>query len=108
MQKKNYNLFWWILSISFILFVSLVIAYDSGYYEANISRKSKITNEKIREFEQDVKQGKDIDIKDYVESDFIDYSSPMSKVGAKLSSTIDDFMNNSFTNFFSFVSRLFT
>ena len=108
MKKKNYNSFWWILSILFILFVSLIIAYDSGYYEANISRKSKITSEKIREFEEDVKEGKDIDITDYVENDFVDYSSPMSKVGSKLSSSIDNFMNNGFSDFFNFVSRLFT
>ena len=108
MKKKNYNSFWWILGLLFIIFVSLVIAYDSGYYEANISRKSKITESKIKEFETDVKEGKEIDIKDYIESDFKDYSSPMSKVGSKLSSSIDDFMNNGFTNFFTFVSRLFT
>ena len=108
MKKKNYSSFWWILSILFLIFSALIIAYDSGYYEANISRKSKITQNKIEEFETDVKEGKDIDIKDYIESDFKDYSSPMSKVGSKLSSTIDDFMNNGFTNFFSFVSRLFT
>ena len=62
----------------------------------------------VKEFETDVKEGKDIDIKDYVENDFVDYSSPMSKVGSKLSSSIDNFMNNGFSDFFNFVSRLFT
>ena len=108
MEKKKHNYFWWILFILFTIFMSFFLAYDSNYYESSISKKSRITQEKIREFEQDVKDNKEIDIKNYVEEDNINYSSAMSNVGAKLSSSIDDFMQNGLSNFFDVLGKLFT
>ncbi len=107
MEKKKKNYFWFILSTLFIIFVAYMVAYNSGYYEANMSRKSKITEEKLQEFEQDVKDGKEIDIKDYVENDFVDYSSSFSKLGNKFSSSIDTFMDSGLSDFFEFLGRLF-
>ena len=108
MPKKKTNWFWVIFCSLFIIFIAYIIAYNSGYYEANISRKSKITEEKLQEFEQDVKDGKDIDIKEYVETDRKDYSSALSKVGNKLSSSIDGFLDSGLNGFFDLLSKLFT
>ena len=108
MEKKKKNYFLTLLSILFIIFVAYMVAYNSGYYEANISKKSKITEEKLQEFERDVKEGKEIDIKDYVENDYVDYSSSFSKLGNKLSSSIDTFMDSGLSDFFNFLGKLFT
>lgn len=108
MPKKKFNWFFFILGSLFIVFVAYTLAYQSGYYEANMSRKSKITEEKLQEFEQDVKDGKNIDIKDYVEKDYIDYSSSMSKIGNSISSSIDSFMDNGLNGVFEFLGKLFT
>ena len=107
-MKKEHHPFWWILSILFFIFLAYIIAYDSGYYEANISKKSKITEEKLQEFEEDVKSKKEIDLKTYIEKDYVDYSSPFSKAGSKLSSSIDDFVQNGLNDFFNALSKLFT
>ena len=107
-MKKEHHPFWWILSIFFFIFLAYSLAYDSGYYEANVSKKSKITEEKLQEFEQDVKSGNNIDIKDYVENDYVDYSSSMSKVGSKLSTSIDSFLEQGLGDFFNLLSKLFT
>ena len=108
MEKKKKNYFWTILSILFFIFLAYYIAYSSGYYEANISRKSKITEEKIQEFENDLKEGKEIDIKDYVSNDSIDYSSFMSKVGSNISSSLNNFMEGGLSDFFNYLGKLFT
>ena len=108
MKKKKFNYFGFILTILFLIFMGYYISYESGYYEANISRKSKITNEKIKEFESDVKEGKEIDIKEYMQSDFVDYSSPVSRAGTYVSRVFDTFMGSGFTDFFTAVSKLFT
>ena len=107
MEKKKRNYFIYILVSLFIVFSAYMVAYNSGYYEANISRKSKITEEKLQEFEKDVKDGKEIDIKDYVENDYVDYSSSLSKLGNKLSSSIDTFMDTGLSDFFEFLGKLF-
>lgn len=107
MKKKKSNWFLNILGICFIIFVALYIAQASGYYEAKIAKRSVITSEAIKEFENDVSLGKEIDIKDYVSSDYVDYSSPMADLGSKLGSGIDKIMDGGITDFFKFLGNLF-
>ena len=108
MPKKKFNWFKFILSTLFIIFLIYYLAYSSGYYEAKINKKTILTKEKIEEFENDVKEKKEIDIKNYVNNDYIDYSSTISKIGNKISSGIDSFMDGGVSDFFDFLSRLFT
>jgi hypothetical protein len=108
MKKPNYSWFWLILGGFFLTFLAFYIAYSSGYYEAKVQKKATITQEKITEFEQDVKDGKEIDLKEYVNNDYIDYSSPVSKLGNKLASGIDMFMDGGVTDFFNFLGTMFT
>ena len=108
MKKPNYNWFWITLGALFLIFLAYYIAFASGYYEAKVTRKATITQEKLEEFEEDVKDGKDIDIKDYVNNDNVDYSSPMSKLGTKIASGVDSFMSGAVTDFFNFLGRMFT
>lgn len=42
---------------------------------------------------------KEIDIKDYISNDNVDYSSPMSRLGTTISSGIDTFMSGGVTDF---------
>src|SRR5574344_1090369 len=107
MKKQKYNWFWFILICSFVIFVAYYIAYSSGFYEAKVSRKTTITQEKLNEFENDVKNNDQIDIKDYVNNDYVDYSSPLSRLGGSISSGIDTFMDGGVTDFFTFLGTLF-
>ena len=106
MKKKN-NLFFKLLLISFLLFMGLYIANESGYYEAKNSKNAYITEENLRAFEQDVLDGKEIDIKDYVTNEYHDYSSFTSKLGQKLSSSLDTIMDGGISNFFELLGNLF-
>ena len=108
MPKKKFNWFKFILSSFFIVFLAYYLAYSSGYYEAKVTRKTILTKEKIDEFESDVKNNKEIDIKNYVNNDYVDYSSSISKIGNKISSGIDSFMDGGVSEFFDFLSKLFT
>src|SRR5574344_1228521 len=107
MKKKNYNWFWLTLCGLFLVFLAYYIAYSSGYYEAKVNRKATITQEKLEEFEQDVKDNKEIDLKDYLDSDFVDYSSPVSKIGSNIAQGIDSVMDGGVTDFFNFLGQLF-
>ena len=44
-----------LLIIICIIFISSHLIANSGYYEHNIKQKTIITNEKIKEFEEDIK-----------------------------------------------------
>ncbi len=106
-MKKKPNYFFIILSILFIIFVSYIIAYNSGYYELEVSKKARLTEEKLNEFEDDVRNNLDVELKDYISDDYIDYSSAMSKVGNNLSSVVNNFIENGLTDFFNTLGKLF-
>ena len=106
MKKKN-NYFFIIMGSLFIIFVSYVIAYNSGYYELSNSRKAIVTDERIEEFEKDISKGENVDIKNYISNDSIDYSSKMSKVGNNISNVINNFIENGLGDLANVLGKLF-
>lgn len=63
-----------IIIIILIIFASSYYVSNSGYYEYHLQEKTILTNKKIKEFEEDIKNNKDIDIKDYLSDSNIDYT----------------------------------
>ena len=60
--------------IILLVFICSYYVSNSGYYEYHMQERTILTNEKIKEFERDVEKNKDIDIKDYLEYEEVDYS----------------------------------
>jgi len=90
MNKKNIVRFSFITV--FILFLCIYIGQATGYYEYNNYKKTTLTNEAINRFEEDVKNGKTIDAKDYMEQDKV-YANSLNKVGIKTSNMIETAFN---------------
>ena len=65
-MKKKTNWLKKFLTISFIIFMGLYISSISGFYEAKLSNKVALTDEAIKEFENDVIEGKTIDVNTYI------------------------------------------
>lgn len=63
-----------IFIIILIVFISSYIISSSGYYEYTMQQRTIITNEKIKEFEQDIKDNKEMDLTEYLEKNEISYS----------------------------------
>ena len=109
MKKKDPNRYFWrSLIILFIVFVALYIAMESGYYTSNLGKKTELTQEKILEFEQDIKDGKEIDINDYLINEYKDYSSKTSKLGMNLSNSTEKFMTKGISEIFKIIGNLFS
>lgn len=81
MKKKVFKGF---VLISIVCFLGLFYAYSNGYYEKRQQDKVILTNEMIEEFEQDIKDGKDVTIENYFEEEK-DYSSKASRLSLKVS-----------------------
>ena len=107
MKKKKNNYFFIILGMLFTIFVSYIIAYNSGYYEMSNLRRARIVEEKKEEFEEDIKNNENVEIKDYISDDYIDYSSTMSKVGNSLSNSNNKFIETGLSDFINTVGKLF-
>ena len=67
-----------------------------------------LTQDQIAQFEQDIKDGKQVDIKDYVVNTDKDYQNKFSKTGLKLSTGISDLVKNSVAKIFGTIAGFVT
>ncbi len=67
----------YIVIIILIIYISSYYVANSGYYEYHKQIETVIINEKIKEFENDLKEGKNIDNKKYLNPP-IDYTNKIS------------------------------
>ena len=63
--------------------MGLYISSISGFYEAKLSNKVALTDEAIKEFENDVIEGKTIDVNTYITNKNVDYSNKFTESGEK-------------------------
>ena len=71
MDKKITKL---IIIVILVIFVSSYIISESGYYEYTMQQRTVITNEKIKEFEEDIRNNESVDLKEYLDKEENDYS----------------------------------
>ena len=76
--KKIFHGVIWLLFFSFLV---LYFAQAGGYYEDLNNKKTYLTNEKIKQFEKDVSEGKDIKVENYVVNLRKDYNNRISSFG---------------------------
>ena len=106
-MKKN-KIFKYIFILLLITYLTLYFSGISGYYEYQNYQKMTLTEEQIAKFEQDVKDGKEVDVEDYIVEERIDYNNKLADTGKKLSFTISDTMNTILTKVFSFLAGFMT
>ena len=102
-NKKIAKLFIYIILISFIF--SYFIE-KSGYYEYNLHTKRNLTEKEIKKFEQDVREGKKVDINTYLKDSRIDYSNNLTKTTSNFSIKLNKYINEAISNTFNIFSRL--
>lgn len=73
--------------IIILIYICSYYIANSGYYEYDLQKRTILTNEKIKEFETDVKNNKDIDLKNYLEYEEIDYSNKITNIVYNTSDT---------------------
>ena len=94
MKKKKLHPILKILICLFIVYIALFIANISGYYEGKIKDEVIVTEEGIKEFEEKVQNGEEIDITAFLKNDRVDYSSSMSNLGDNLTSGLEVFITD--------------
>ena len=96
-----------IIFLSFFIFFSiLLLAQSQGYYK-NRNQKTKIlTDEQIKNFEEDVRNGKSIDIKEYVLYEDKDYTNKVSDNVYKISLKLEDAVDSTIKMIFNGASYM--
>ena len=105
-RKYANKVFKYLLILFFIAFLTLYLSESAGYYEYANREKNILTEKQIKEFEKDVKNGKDIKIEDYIEKTKIDYSNKASDLGKNLSNTINEGVKKGIEEFFGLLNNM--
>ena len=87
-MKKKRKIYKMIFLLCFISYLTFYIAGQTGYYEYNARKKMTFTKEQIEQFEQDVKEGKNIDMQEYLKNTDKNYQNKISKATLSLSENI--------------------
>ena len=92
-----------ILILVFLFFV-LYFMQASGYNEYEKNKENMLTEEQIKEYEEDIAAGKDVTIKDYLNKDKVNYENNISKLGLDLSYLIESIFNKGMNSFFDMLN----
>ena len=104
MAKKVIKLIFFLFLFAFL---GAYLIEKTGYYEYNLGKKKNVTEEEIKRFEEDVKNGEDMDLSKYLEDTVVDYSSPLTRsttrVSLKVNGYLKTFLSDGFKVFMRFV-----
>ena len=104
-KNKKINLFKIVFMTFLFSFMVIYFGQLSGYYEYQNHKKMVLTEEQIKKFEQDIDDGKKIDIDNYVLMD-VKYDNKLSKVTSKLSDGISSVVKSGVEKTFKFLTNL--
>ena len=96
------------LSLLFAVFLTLFMSNKYGYYEYKKHEQVALTEEQIKRFEEDIKQGKNVDLQDYVSNTNKNYQTKLSQAGLNLSNGLSGIVQKGVEGFFSSIEKLVT
>ena len=91
--------------IIIILFIGLYFVYQNGYYEKITRDKIMLTNEQIEKFEQDVIDGKDVSLEQYLDNSK-SYSTKIGNISLKVSNKVENIFNKIIKFIFNKISNI--
>ena len=95
--------------ISVVVIIAFLLSYiieKTGYYEYNLQSKKNLTEEEIKQFESDVKAGKDVDLTEYLTDNKIDYSNSLTRTTSEVSLKLNKYLNKAINNTFDIFGKL--
>ena len=111
-MKKEYiekiynNIFKFIFIVLSVCFLTLYISNETGYFEYQQRQTVVLTDKKIKEFEEDVKKGINLDLESYLENSKKNYNNKASRTGLFLSHKIGEYTKTGIEKTFRFLNDL--
>lgn len=103
-MEKRYKVFKWTFLLLFVTFLTLYFSQLTGYYEYQNYQKMTMTKDQIEQFEEDIKAGKEVDIKDYSNTTKKNYRNNFSTIGLKVSNGISGTVKGGIIKLFSTIA----
>ena len=99
------NILNYIPFIIIILFLGLFFSYQNGYYDKYMKDKIDLTSQAIEKFEQDIIDGRDVSIENYLEKEK-SYSTKASSISLKLSNKFENVISSGIKYLFKKISNV--
>jgi hypothetical protein len=90
------------------IYISFYFAGVAGYYEYKNYKKTVLTEEQIEKFEKDVKEGKEVNVEDYVVEDKKVVNNKISNLGKRISFGVSGIISKSLAKGFKSLSKFIT
>jgi len=104
-NKKN-KIYKFVFMVLFLSFLVIYCAELTGYYEYQNHKHAVLTEEQIKKFEEDVENGKEVDINEYLVKEDRVYNNNLSKISSALSNGISKIVQKGVESTFKFLSNL--
>lgn len=99
-----------IIRVGFLIlvlsFLAIYLLASNGYYATEEQKRSILTKEKMVLFEQDISQGKNVDLEEYMDSVYTSYESTLSDVCYKASKKINTYVKSGVESIFKIINNL--
>lgn len=105
-NKKTNKIFKTIFFTFFLIYLTFFIAQNQGYYEYRERKKMTFTKEQIEKYEQDIKEGKNIDIINYLENPAKNYQNKISKTTLNISENISKYTKKGISVIFNKIGNV--
>ena len=92
-------------SLIILIFLFSYFIENSGYYEYNLHSKKNLTEEEIKRFENDIKEGKNIDLNSYLTKENIDYSNSLTRTASKANIRLNDYLKRIIKSGFKLIGK---
>lgn len=106
-SKKKNNIFFKILMGLFIIFAALMVTLQSGYYEAKKGSEVVLTESKIKEYEEKLKNNEPIDLNSYIEGNKKYYGNEVAEFGLKVTNEVEKVASTCFDTISKVLKTLF-
>ena len=88
-----------------LIFLFCYFLEYSGYYEYNLQNKRVLTEEKMKLFEEDILNGRDIDLSNYLSDSYIDYSNSLTRTTSNVNLKLNEYLKEFITGSLDFLSK---
>jgi len=91
--------------IILIMLLGLYFSYQNGYYDKYMRDKINLTNQNIEKFENDIKEGRDVTIEDYLKEEK-SYTTKTGNISLKVSNKLENIINKGMRFIFKKISSV--
>ena len=107
-KKLPNKIFKMSMVVLFAVFITIFISNKYGYYEYKKLKQVTLTQEQIKKFEEDVKNGVNVEIENYLSDVNRNYQTKLSQAGLDVSNSIAGIVRKGVDGFFGYINKLVT